>query len=88
LLDIQTKLYGEKAKNEVGEKTAPTLFSRIRVLMMGTGGSTYGPTPLLQQTLDIANSELNELKPMAESVAKKLNDIIEKAEKVGIVIVE
>jgi len=88
LLDIQTKLFGEKTKNEVGEKNAPTLFSRIRVLMMGTNGSTYGPTPMLQQILDIANSEMTELKPQVEEIKGKLQNTIKTAEKAGIVIVE
>jgi hypothetical protein len=88
LLDIQTKLYGEKAKNEVGEKTAPTVFQRLSVLMMGTRSSTYGPTPLLRQTLGIVNSELDKLKPETESVIEKLKETIKEAEKSGIVVVE
>jgi hypothetical protein len=58
LTELQNQLYGSKAKNEVGEKTGQTVLGRLRVLGMGINNSTYGPTPLLQHTLKIVNTEL------------------------------
>ena len=89
LLNMQTKLYGSKARNEAGEKNAPTVFSRISVLMMGTGNSTYGPTPMLQQTLDIAKTEFESLQQQMDEITKNtLPKLTEEIEKAGIIVVE
>ena len=88
LLEIQAKMYGSKARNEIGEKNPPTLYSRISVLMMGTGNSTYGPTPLLRNTLGIANDDLKELTSRFTPVNEKLGSLKEQMEKAGIVVVE
>ncbi len=88
LLELQKRMYGSKARKEVGEKNPPTLYSRIGVLMMGTGNSTYGPTPLLRQTLKIANDELKELNARFTPINEKLGSLKEQIEKAGIVILE
>ena len=62
LLVIDQKLYGNKSKNEIGEKNNPTVMSRLNVASMGVQNSTYGPTPTHIKSLDIAKSEFKEIK--------------------------
>ncbi len=61
LIDIDQKLYGNKSKNEIGEKKNPTVMSRLNAASMGVQNSTYGPTPTHIKSLDIAKNEFNEI---------------------------
>ncbi len=56
LKSLDEKLNGNLAKLEIGEKTDPTIQSRLYVAMSGTG-TTYGPTPMHKRSLAIAKSE-------------------------------
>lgn len=82
LLDIDQKLYGNKSKNEIGEKTNPTVMSRLNAASMGVQNSTYGPTPTHIKSLDIAKSEFQVIKAelnkvTAEQIPKVEKQLIE-----------
>ncbi len=62
LLMMQKQISGDPLRNEVGEKSAPTIGGRVSVAAMGTRNSTYGPTPTHIQSLAIANKQLSELR--------------------------
>lgn len=62
LARMDIEFFGSKAKNEVGEKNNPTIYSRISAAQMGTMNSTYGPTPTHKRSLEIAQKEFIELK--------------------------
>ncbi len=62
LLDIDQKLYGNKSKHQIGEKTRPTIMSRLNAASMGVQNSTYGPTPTHIKSLNIAKSEFKKIK--------------------------
>lgn len=62
LFALEEKAYGNKSKDEVGEKNNPTIQNRISAASMGTGNSTYGPTPNLKRTLEIAKAEFKIIK--------------------------
>lgn len=61
-LELMNKqLSGDPLRNEVGEKSLPTIGRRVSVAAMGTRNSTYGPTPTHKKSLEIAQKQLEEL---------------------------
>lgn len=63
---IDDRLYGNRAKREVGERVRPTVGSRLSVVDLGVYHSTYGPTATLRNTLEIANAQLEQIKSELE----------------------
>jgi hypothetical protein len=61
LKDLEDELLGNRAKLQVGEKTSPTVGSRLSAVELGVYQSTYGPTATLRETLEIANAQLREI---------------------------
>ena len=62
LQDLEDELFGNRAKRQVGEKTSPTVGSRLSAVELGVYQSTYGPTATLRKTLEIADAQLREIK--------------------------
>ena len=58
LLELDGELHGPATKREVGEKTKPTIGSRLFSVSLGVGRSTYGPTATHRQTMEIIQTEL------------------------------
>jgi hypothetical protein len=77
LVDIDQKLRGNRSKDEVGEKSLPTIRSRYSVASAGTR-SSYGPTPMHKRSLEIAAEQLAEIKI---EILKIVNEDIPKMEK-------
>ncbi|MFT6166172.1 MAG: photosystem II stability/assembly factor-like uncharacterized protein [Vicingaceae bacterium] len=69
LLLMSKQLNGDPIRSSVGEKSKPTIESRVSAAVMGTTNSTYGPTPMHKQSLEIAQKQLTALR-------KELKDII------------
>ncbi len=59
---FEDELYGNRAKQQVGEMTGPTIRSRLNFVSLGVYKSTYGPTDTLKRTLEIANAQILEIK--------------------------
>ena len=57
LYEIAEQLEGKASMNQVGELQAPTVGQRMFVAMIGTGRSTYGPTPTHRRSLEIAENQ-------------------------------
>jgi hypothetical protein len=88
LQDLNAELYGNHIKSEIGEKTNPTINSRMFTAMRGLW-STYGPTPLHNESLAIAQEELASIAPRIEQIEKVDIPRIEKAlENVGAPLIE
>jgi hypothetical protein len=68
LLDIDAQMNGNRSKQSVGEMDNPTINERLSVATMGSSRSTYGPTPMLQRSLDIARIQMAELREKLEKV--------------------
>jgi hypothetical protein len=79
LLDLDEQLNGNRAKREVGEKNNPTIRSRLNFAASGTRRSTYGPTPNLKGSLDIAYSEFEKLEAQLDRILNQLLPGMEKA---------
>ena len=73
LLSIYKKMRGSTAKNKLKENSNPTVYDRIYVASMGTVYSTYGPTPLLRKSLDLAKEEIEFLKKEVQAIQKKVS---------------
>lgn len=68
LLDIDAQMNGNRSKQSVGEMDNPTINERLSVATMGSSRSTYGPTPMLQRSLEIARIQMVELREILEKV--------------------
>ena len=54
-------LNGNRARNELWERTQPTVRSRLSTVLTGLGGSTYGPTQTHRDQFAIAASEFGDI---------------------------
>jgi len=52
--DLKDELNGDRLKKGIGEPMDPPISKRFMVVATGTRFSTYGPTPTLQRSYDIA----------------------------------
>ncbi len=68
---IQTRLYGNAAKSEIGERNAPTIGSRLSVARRGAS-TTHGPTALHRESLTIAKDEIGPIKSELQSLLDEM----------------
>ncbi|NRB48934.1 MAG: glycosyl hydrolase [Saprospiraceae bacterium] len=68
LYDMQELMNGNAAKNEIGERNAPTIRSRMFVGFRGMS-TTYGPTPTHKESVKIAMSELDKMNADLEEIS-------------------
>ena len=75
LYDFEEKLEGNMSKQEIGERTKPSVSSHLSVARRGMA-TTYGPTPLHKQNMEIAKGMLatlyNEIKTLANTTIPQL----------------
>ncbi len=62
ILAVSSDLNGNKAKADIGEKNAPSAGSAEFIGKAALASSTYGPTEMHRQTLNVANSRLDNIK--------------------------
>jgi hypothetical protein len=79
LLELDEQMNGNRAKRSVGEKIKPTIVSRLSLVMRGTSRSTYGPTPNLERSLEVAETEFEELRVALDRILNEQLPVIEKA---------
>ena len=79
LLALDEEINGNRSKRQVGEIGTPTIGSRLRFAMGGTRLSTYGPTPNLQRSLEIADSQFAEVQSTLDSILKQQLPDMERA---------
>ncbi|MCK4775458.1 MAG: glycosyl hydrolase, partial [Candidatus Krumholzibacteria bacterium] len=79
LLALDEQINGNRSKRQVGEIGTPTIGSRLRFAMGGTRLSTYGPTPNLQRSLEIAYSQFAEVQRTLDSILKQQLPDMERA---------
>lgn len=78
-LELMKKQFsGDPLRNEVGEKSTPTIGSRLSAATTGTAYSTYGPTPNHQKTLAIANRQLQQLRTELKNIVEQEIPALEK----------
>ncbi|WP_205596461.1 hypothetical protein [Wenzhouxiangella sp. XN201] len=70
LYEIAEELEGKESMEQMNEPQGPTIGQRMFVAMIGTGRSTYGPTPTHKMSLDIVEREFTD-------VRAELNQLVE-----------
>jgi photosystem II stability/assembly factor-like uncharacterized protein len=68
LNEFDRQLNGNLAKRKVGEKKLMTISDRLNVARMGTNNSTYGPTQMHLENVEIAKSQFNKLRDELETM--------------------
>lgn len=76
---MSKQLSGDPQRGEVGEKSKPTIGSRLSVAAMGTNYSTYGPTPMHKQSLAIAQKQLDLLRKDLDKIVNEQIPSLEQA---------
>jgi photosystem II stability/assembly factor-like uncharacterized protein len=66
LLDLEAQMRGNQSKEEIGERTNPTVQTRLFTAFRGV--STYGPTPMHKQCLEIAQNQFGGIKSRLEQI--------------------
>ena len=72
LMGIDTRLNGNKAKQEIGERTAPNPGNGAFVGMVALSSSTYGPTPNHKAALEVAKEQLTGIKTSLKAAEAKV----------------
>ncbi|ULC59048.1 glycosyl hydrolase [Flaviramulus sp. BrNp1-15] len=62
MLALDQTLNGNSSKKEIGEKDYPSISSRVSVALSGFN-TTYGPTKMHMESLDMAKTLFNRVKP-------------------------
>lgn len=79
LLQLRRKVWGNSAKNEIGENDAPTIYTRMRAAGSSMWGSTHGPTATHKRSLEIAIIEFKKLKQDLDIILMDKLPALEKA---------
>ncbi|MEN0005834.1 MAG: hypothetical protein AAF798_16920, partial [Bacteroidota bacterium] len=70
LMTLDEAMNGNRSKGEIGERNAPNVRSRMSVARRGLS-TTYGPTPLHKESMQIAQKELASLMPKVKAIASE-----------------
>ena len=76
---MSKQISGDPLRKEVGEKSKPTIGSRLWMASMGTAYSTYGPTPTHLESLSIAKQQLKTLQAELTQIVDKGIPALEQA---------
>jgi len=78
LLILDQRLNGNHSKQEIGERSPPSIKQRLYVASYGTTNSTYGPTPTHKRSMEIAKEEYKEVKSLLENIRQEQIPALEK----------
>lgn len=78
LMKLMEEMNGNAAKDEVGERNPPSIQSRMFTGFRGMT-TTYGPTPMHRQSVDLAIKQLNVMTSKLEAIADTEIPRLEKA---------
>lgn len=71
ILAVDELLNGNAARNEIYERTQPTVRSRLGRVYFGMFGSTYGPTQTHRQQLGYAKADFGAIKARVETLVER-----------------
>ena len=83
IIDLSIALNGDAAKNEIGEKTGPTIGTRLFKVSLGISNSTYGPTETNKESMAIIETQLNEIRSKLRASQQKISLLGEDLVKAG-----
>lgn len=70
LMELDEEMNGNRSKQEIGERTKPTIRSRFFVAYRGMF-TTYGPTDMHKRSLEIAKNQLGDINEKMEKIVKE-----------------
>ncbi|PQB05574.1 WD40/YVTN/BNR-like repeat-containing protein [Aureitalea marina] len=76
MITLEQDMFGNKSKNEIGERNPPSVQSHFGTASRGLN-TTYGPTPLHRKSLGIAKSMMNAVRPRIVSMNQQTLPAIE-----------
>ena len=79
LYEIAEQLQGRESMEQLNEPQGPTIGQRMFVAMIGTGRSTYGPTPTHEMSLDIAERQFAEVRAELDQLVEERIPALEQA---------
>jgi len=79
LYAIAEQLEGKQSMEQLNEPQGPTIGQRMFVALIGTGRSTYGPTPTHTMSLDIAEREFNDVRAELNQIVEQRIPTLERA---------
>lgn len=79
LYQIAEQLEGKPSMEQLNQPQGPTIGQRLFVALIGTGRSTYGPTPTHEMSLDIAEREFTDVRAELEALVKQRIPALERA---------
>jgi len=80
---LNTRLYGNAAKNAIGEKNAPNLGERLGAAGASLWGSSYGPTGTAKAGLQIANDLMTQYEQEIAAMEAQIKLIYSRLRKKG-----
>ena len=75
VLALDEELNGNRSRGEVGEKNIPTVNDRLFTVSLGVSQSTYGPTPMHRESLDVAQEQIRTIHARIESILEEVADL-------------
>ena len=69
---LDVELNGDRSRQAVGEKHAPTIELRLTSVRYGIGNSTYGPTATHRRSLELAERQLAALQPRIDAAREAM----------------
>jgi photosystem II stability/assembly factor-like uncharacterized protein len=76
--DLDGRLHGNRSRQGPGEKTAPTVQSRMFSVTLAISQSTYGPTATARRQLEIASKQIDALREEAKTRQRALTRLAER----------
>jgi photosystem II stability/assembly factor-like uncharacterized protein len=76
ILELDSRFSGHRSKKEPGEKAPPTIGDRLASVARGVDHSTYGPTATHHESLEVATSEMAELRAQLESYQGQVSELV------------
>jgi photosystem II stability/assembly factor-like uncharacterized protein len=75
LMKLDSELNGDRVRQQVGEKFRPIIADRLFSVARGVDRSTYGPTPTHRQMLEIAEKQIERLRPEINAAADEISQL-------------
>ena len=83
LLNMDEEMNGNRSKMEPGEKNNPTVYTRLYTAARVASGSTYGPTKLATDNLNLANKRIKLIEKQLAENTINIDDMSKELLKAG-----
>jgi hypothetical protein len=79
LYELAEQLEGKESMERLNQPQGPTIAQRMFVALIGTGRSTYGPTPTHEMSLEIAEEQFSEVRTELNELVQRRIPALEQA---------